>query len=237
VPSSGPARPPLSPPRQHHGCAHALRRGLLRTTTPLVLVLQHDRPLLGAPPLDNLLEAFEHPDVSYIALPTVASVGYQAKMVSRGWPAALFTPRACRAVQLVPLAALLDSTHLARVAWYRSQVFGRMRLVDLPRGAFVEDTYGQAQLAAVRAGGALALAAFGTYMLARDAPLVSHLDGHDGYAGRPDWSKWRHSQSHTPEEELARAEEAAGGVLPPPPASSFLTGFLEPACCAAPKQE
>ena len=39
-------------------------------------------------------------------------------------------------------------------------------------------------------------------------PLVTHLDGHDSRAARPDWSKWRHAELHSCTEEEAEVEEA-----------------------------
>jgi hypothetical protein len=142
------------------------------------------------------------------------TVTHAQRQKSRGVPASVFTPRWVAGVQLLPLAAYLDSTHLAPVAWYRTDVFGPGRRVPLPRGCFLEDTLGQAQLAEVRAGGPAAHARYATFLAhegAAQQPVVCHLDGHDGYAARADWSKWRHAAAHTSEEEWQRLE-AEGAV-------------------------
>jgi hypothetical protein len=204
-----------------------------------VLVVQHDRPLCSAVPLAQLLDAFaDDDDVCYVCLPTLATVGYPVKLVSRGWAGSLFSARAIGGVALQPLAATLDSTHLARVRWYDQRVFGERRPAHLPRGAFVEDTFGQAQLAevraAARAGGLSAqaevLRSYGTWVLAACTPMVSHLDGHDAGACRVTWRKWRHADEWAGSEELlAQAEREAGGCLPPPPDSCWVPGFVETA--------
>ena len=197
--------------KEHHGCAHAFRRALHRTTTPYVLALQHDRPL--AAPLDvlPLLAALDAPGVHYISIATAASVSYPAALLSRGFSPALFEKRMLGGVELRPLAAFLDSSHVARTDWYRSFVFGRERPVKLPRGAFLEDTFGQHQLALVREKGRDTLERYGTWLAASAVPVVTHLDGHDSRASRPDWVKWRHAELHSCTEEEV-GEECMEGL-------------------------
>jgi hypothetical protein len=147
-------------------------------------------------------------------LVTSTVIAHAQRLCGRGVSASVFTPRSVAGVRLLPLAAYLDSTHISPVAWYRCRVFGLARAVALPRGCYLEDTLGQAQLAEVRAGGAEAHARYGTYLAhegGAQAVVVTHLDGHDSYCGRPDWRKWRHLGAHTSEEEWA-AREAAGDL-------------------------
>ncbi len=149
-------------------------------------------------------------------LVTATAMQHVQRLCGRGVPASVFTPRVAGGVRLLPLAAYLDSTHLSPVAWYRRRVFGVARAVPLPRGCYLEDTLGQAQLAEVRAGGAEAHVRYATYLAhagdaGAQAVVVAHLDGHDSYAARPDWRKWRHLEAHTSEDAWA-VREAAGDV-------------------------
>ena len=140
-------------------------------------------------------------------------------------------------MRLVVLGAFLDSTHVASVAWYRRRVFGVERRVPLPRGCFLEDTLGQAQLAELRRDGAASHAFYGTWAAhAGDTQGtgVCHLDGHDGRAHRADWHKWRHADMHTGDEEWARREAAGELSYDEPPRGEVAAGFYD-ATEAAPR--
>jgi len=212
---------------ERHGCAHALRRGLARVTTPYVLVLQHDRALCAPVDVASLVAALEEApgDVHSVGLTTSTTVDYQHRIASRGGlPAQLFAPRRVAGLSLVPLAAFLDSTHVARVEWYKSRVFGRSRSVALPRGCFLEDTFGQWQLREVRERGAEALRSHGVYLYEQTEPCVLHLDGHDSLSSSPEWRKWRHAERHTPQAQLELLEST--GALPQH--VPRLKGFFDP---------
>ena len=219
---------------EHHGCAHALRRGLARVDTPYVLSVQHDRPLCAPVDVGRLVAAL-HADAACntLLLPTVATMDYAGKASSRSLPGDLFAPVVIGGtVQCTPLAAFLDSTHLGRTQWYREAVFGTARLVPLCRGCFLEDSFGQAQLAllrdAVKAGtGRELLLRVGCYVIC-DLPcaVVAHLDGHDQLCCDPGWKKWRHSQWHCDQEELER-QQAVGQMPCALPPDSLLPGFFD----------
>ena len=84
---------------------------------------------------------------------------------------------------LVPLLQWYDSTHVCSTRHYRDFVY-RGDLVK--RGGFVEDKLGQYQLADIRANGMDAHAKYAQFVLddGVDAPMVSHLDGHDALSFR-----------------------------------------------------
>lgn len=227
---------------QRHGCAHAFRRGLSRVTTPFVMAVQHDRPFVRPVDACELLRAFLAPGgegVHCIALPTALSAGYEDRSVSRGLPRAFFRERTreVAGLRLVPLAAFLDSTHIARCAWFRERVFGPARHAPLPRGAFLEDTMGQAQLRELRDGGSATHEWYGTFVLNNPGlgAVVAHLDCHDRFSGSGSWAKWRWHAAHTPEERWAELEDAPLSPLhcrthpggPPRLASPRVPGFGE----------
>jgi hypothetical protein len=219
---------------EHHGCAHALRRGLARVDTPLILSVQHDRPLCAPVDLGHLVAALDADAAcNTLLLPTLATMDYALKACSRSLSGDLFAPVLIGGtVQCTPLAAFLDSTHLGRTQWYREAVFGTSRLVPLCRGCFLEDSFGQAQLAllrdAVKAGtGRELLLRFGCFVVS-DLPcaVVAHLDGHDQLCCDPGWKKWKHSQWHCHQEELERLQLC--GQLPCAlPQHSLLPGFFD----------
>ena len=220
--------------QEHHGCAHALRRGLARTATRYVLSIQHDRPLCADVDLGRLVAALDaDPACNMLLLPTLATLEYAGKASSRSLPGDLFAPVLVGgAVTCTPLAAFLDSTHLGRAQWYRDTVFGNNRLVPLCRGCFLEDSFGQAQLAllrdAARAGiGRETLLRTGCYVVADiPAAVVCHLDGHDQLCSDPGWRKWRHRRWHCDQEELDRLQVC--GTLPSAlPPDSLVSGFFD----------
>lgn len=190
---------------ERHGCAHAFRRGLARVTTPLVLVVQHDRPFCAPVDLAPLVRVLEGRagEVNYVGLVTATTRDYEWCWESRGIPAAFFRSRTLVAgpTRLIPLVALLDSTHLASAAWLRSRVFGPEMRTSLPPGCFLEDTLGQAQLAELRTDPS-SHAWYGTFLASQGpgAPtLVAHLNGRDGLAETAGWRKWRLADRHTPD--------------------------------------
>jgi hypothetical protein len=197
---------------QHHGCAHGFRCALRRVTTQFVLPVQHDRPFLRSVDLSLVLRAMDEyaATVHYVGLPTAVSLMHEDKICSRGFSQAFFRERSItfEGLRLLPLAAFLDSSHLARVDWYWERVFGPLRHARLPRGCFLEDTMGQAQLRELREGGGDTHSWYGTYLLMSSPAVVAHLDGHDSRAGSSSWFKWRFVTSHTSDEQWDAIESA-----------------------------
>ena len=162
---------------------------------------------------------------------------HEHREASRGLAPGLRLPREVCGVRLVVLGAFLDSTHVASVAWYRRRVYGVERRVPLPRGCFLEDTLGQAQLAELRSVGAASHAFYGTWAAhagETQGTVVCHLDGHDGRSHRADWAKWRHAHMHTSDEEWARREAAGELSYSDPPRGEVALGFYDAAEAAPP---
>lgn len=207
---------------ERHGCAHALRRALSLVTTPLILVVQHDRPFCAAVDLRPLVDAMRlhEGSVNTIGLVTPTTRDYEKLWISRGVPNAFFRSRtlvvaASTPVRLVPIVAILDSTHLASAAWLRARVFGPEMRTSLPVGCFLEDTLGQAQLAELRADPS-SHAWYGTYLASPGlgAPvLVTHLNGRDSLADLAEWRKWRFAERHTSDAEWASWERETGTLV------------------------
>lgn len=198
---------------QRHGCAHAFRRGHARVATPFVMAVQHDRPFVRPFDACELLRVFFAPGgegVHCITLPTALTAGYEERIISRGISRTFFRERTreVAGLHLVPLAAFLDSTHVGRCAWFRERVFGPARHAPLPRGAFLEDTMGQAQLRELREGGHATHDWYGTFVVNApgQAAVVAHLDCHDRFCGTGTWGKWRWHAAHTTEERWAEIE-------------------------------
>ena len=148
----------------------------------------------------------------------------------------MFAPRVVAGVQLLPLAAMYDSTHVARLEWYTRAVFGAARCVALPRGCYLEDTLGQAQLADARARGAAALREAGTYLAHEgeaQARLVVHVSGRDSMTAREDWPKWCHVSAHTSDAAWAAAEAAGELNCDAQPRYALLPGFYDEEDAAA----
>lgn len=201
--------------QERHGCAHALRRALSLVATRCVFVCQHDRVLQNEAPVllvANVVLTAAH--VNAVNLSTITTVtAFHSRF---GLSALLFKPQTVLGLRLVPLPAFRDSNYVARTDWLRDAVFGPLRGCALPRGAYLEDTFGQAQLAAVKRGGAEALARYGTFVLVdSEAATVRHLNGRDLLAASGLWRKYAHSNAQTDEAEWERAE--AAGETPQPP--------------------
>ena len=149
-------------------------------------------------------------------------------------------------LELLPLVQFYDSMHVARTAWYLSNVFGRERYCSLPRGGFVEDTLGQRMLSEIRGPRGLAAHAdFGVF-LARfgdGETRCGHIDGHDPRMADAGSAKFAFAERHTSEEAWGAMEEqeraggsTTGGEGDPEDAPEggygegvvFLRGFLDP---------
>ena len=148
-------------------------------------------------------------------------------------------------LELLPLVQFYDSMHVARTAWYLSNVFGRERYCSLPRGGFIEDTLGQRMLSEIRGPRGLAAHAdFGVF-------LARFGDGGRGAATStgttPGWRTRGAPSSHSPSGTRPRRRGgrwrnrngrglATGGEGDPEDAPEgdygegvvFLRGFLDP---------
>ena len=102
---------------EHRGFALGVRRAVAAARTEFVLVVQHDRPLIRAAPLEELVAAMsEQPELTHVALPTgrtqpgtyehLAASKYAIKLEARCVRS--------RGLRFVPLLQFYDSTHLSR---------------------------------------------------------------------------------------------------------------------------
>mmetsp|Transcript_28369 Transcript_28369/g.90265 ORF Transcript_28369/g.90265 Transcript_28369/m.90265 type:complete len:461 (+) Transcript_28369:78-1460(+) len=166
-----------------HGFGFAVRAALEHVLTPYVIVMQHDRPFTRPVDIPRVLAAMEADPskFKYVGLPTSTTLGHQYHVLSKyGIRIEPLKVDKC-GLQFVPLIQWYDSTHLCETEHYRRFVFGPRRLVA--RGGFIEDKFGQAELADIRSRGVtVAHHEYGTFLAAGDGftePCVGHLDGRD----------------------------------------------------------
>jgi len=120
-----------------------------------------------------------HPHrIGYLGLPTSTTLKHPQKVLSK-YRIRIEAVEIGGGLRAMPLLQFYDSTHIARTKWYRSVVFGRGLVA---RGGFIEDKFGQAQLADIlRRGVVAAHPDYGTWICDDGVPLpmVGHLDGRD----------------------------------------------------------
>eukprot|EP00435_Cladocopium_sp_Y103_P075008 s225_g53.t1 len=171
---------------EHKGFAGCLHIALRKVTSPYVLVLQHDRPCLRPFDLKGLLEAMQaQPNLKYVGLPTKASLArtgqeYFASQWQVGQDLQAMLEVSLGPVILRPLFLWYDSAHICSVEHYKNLVFRKGRQWS---GGFIEDSFGQEMLAALRVASASGNVTevheiYGTYLYDDGAgPIVGHLDG------------------------------------------------------------
>lgn len=164
-----------------NGQAMAVKAGLAEVRTPLVLVHQHDLEFLfdfNLPTALDVLESSDN-DVKYLGLPLLTNLHYEG--IAWQHHGVRVNEVAVGGLRLVPIIFWYDSTHLASVDHYRSLVFGPEEAYRA--GAFVEETFGVRQRAAIMAGGMAVHPRFGTYHCLSHAPggsrraAICHLNG------------------------------------------------------------
>jgi len=200
---------------KHHGFSHAVKRGLMRVTTPYVLIGQHDRAFSRPAPLSGALEVLgSEPGVSYLTFPTSSTVRHDTW--TKQYNLAPVPRKVGGGLELIPLIQFYDSMHVARTEWYLYRIFGKGRWVNLRTGGFIEDVLGQHMIAVIRSQGMASHAQFETFVVveadgdgcARRPPCVHHLDGHNKRNATHEGSQYRHRDAHT---EWDAVEGGAGG--------------------------
>ena len=172
---------------ERHGFGHALKRGVMRVTTPYVLIAQHDRVFTRDAPMRAVLDIMETDEsVACVGFPTKTTLSHDKSHRSRfpGYGAFDLPRRSYDehpGLELVPLTQFYDSMHVARTSFYLSFVYGQKRWANLPVGAFIEDTLGQQMLEDLRRNGPSAHAKYRTFIVEDDdkTPMAGHIDGHD----------------------------------------------------------
>jgi len=192
-----------------HGFGFAVRAALEHVRTKYVLIMQHDRPFTKRADVPRVLAAMEaHPErLKYVGMPTSTTVTHQSHVLSKyrihiePWQAD------DAGLLMMPLIQWYDSTHICEVEYYRKFVFGPRKLVA--RGGFIEDKFGQAQLADIRARGVeVSHRDWGTFIAAGSGfaePVVGHLDGRDALNA----SKFVWTKAEADESDVLQQQEVA----------------------------
>jgi hypothetical protein len=173
-----------------HGFAFAVRKALESVTTPLVMVVQHDRYLCRAFGMEKLVSFMVDESeaaskgVEYVCLKSNATSDYINYVRSRYQMNIVpYSRTLVSDNDLVPLLFWYDSTHIARTSYYLDFVFGYIKgargRFKLRTGDFIEDKLGQCQLNTIKAQGMGEHARFGTFLLddGEEMPIVRHASG------------------------------------------------------------
>jgi hypothetical protein len=201
--------------QERHGFAHALRRGLMRVTTPYILVAQHDRSFRRTVPMQDVIESMSRDDaINYVGFPTSSTVDYIRLIRDKYAMKISPIPSSVNPdISFVPLVQWYDSMHIAKTEFYKSRIFGMQRFVNLPPGGFIEDTLGQAMLATIKQEGMMAHAQYGMFICSDgNGVAVSHIDGHDSRAATSECRKFEHTGGHTGEEDWQVIEHGHGDL-------------------------
>lgn len=199
--------------QERHGFAHALRRGLMKVTTPYVLVAQHDRSFRRSVPIHDIVESMHHDNnISYVGFPTHSTVDYVRFIRDKYAIKISPVPSLTNAdISFVPLVQWYDSMHVAKTEFYKSRIFGKQRFVNLPPGGFIEDTLGQAMLATIKQEGMISHSQYGMFVCNDgNGVAVSHIDGHDSRAATSECKKYEHVSGHTAEDIWQAIEHGQG---------------------------
>jgi len=199
----------------HRGFGGCVYCGLRRVTTPYVLVVQHDRPLVRPFSASSIVRAMEasHGAVKYVGLPTKASLSKISpdSMMHYGIPKRECTlpPEVSQAaavagIELRVLPFWYDSSHICLVSHYMEFVFLKGRV---PGGAFPEDSVGQELVTELKnANGTWreVHAAFSTFLVVDGPlPMVGHFRGRKyrdlEERKRLGWTGWRLPRPPKPE--------------------------------------
>eukprot|EP00935_MAST-01C_sp_MAST-1C-sp1_P002038 g2038.t1 len=177
---------------ERQGFGYALKAAILKPgliCTPYVLVLQHDRTFMRSLNLPAVIRAMDGVEgANYVGFPSSTvlnhglapegsdvhqagcgpSVGGYLHFVASKYKVYLaphvLTPPELGGSKLVPLVQWYDSTHVARLNYYREFVYSRKKL-RVKKGGFIEDKLGQQQLQEIKEGGMAAFTPYGTYVL------------------------------------------------------------------------
>mmetsp|Transcript_4593 Transcript_4593/g.10816 ORF Transcript_4593/g.10816 Transcript_4593/m.10816 type:complete len:202 (+) Transcript_4593:197-802(+) len=125
------------------------------------------------------------PTINYVTLQTKSTLNNTKRMASilnrSGFsvkiPKEAYEPRTVEGVPLTPIVSWVDSTHICKTSWYRDFVFNRF-LKLVVRGGFIEDQFGQAQIAHIRECGFGVHEFWGTWLLDdKQERCVGHVHG------------------------------------------------------------
>eukprot|EP00750_Incisomonas_marina_P014592 INCI17691.5.p1 GENE.INCI17691.5~~INCI17691.5.p1 ORF type:complete len:589 (-),score=79.91 INCI17691.5:69-1835(-) len=187
------------PMATHHGFGYLVKAALRLVRTEFVLVAQHDWVFLRGFDLEGVIKSMKaNPEtLKYIGLPCSRGVDYLKKMQMR-YPR-LDLPKEPLTyglgTKVVPMLFWFDKTHIARADHYREfvlsfaarQAAGWGKETHVRRGNFIEDTFGQAELADIKSNGIAAHAKYGNFLLVEmeakgkqgevPVPVIYHRNG------------------------------------------------------------
>eukprot|EP00123_Amoebidium_parasiticum_P005069 comp16315_c0_seq1/m.14103 comp16315_c0_seq1/g.14103 ORF comp16315_c0_seq1/g.14103 comp16315_c0_seq1/m.14103 type:complete len:287 (-) comp16315_c0_seq1:294-1154(-) len=167
---------------ERNGFGFAVKQALELVTTPYVKVVQHDRNFVKGIDVQPLITAMEGSNaLNYVGLRIGTTRDLLHKTVSKY--AIKTEALIVNNLRFLPLLQWHDSTHICKTEYYRNFVFGPDNRVA--RGGFIEDKFGQIQIADIRANGMSAFEKYGTYVYddGTEDVYVCHLDGHDLLSG------------------------------------------------------
>ena len=176
--------------KEHHGFPLALRQGISRVRTPLVMVLQHDRAFVNDVDIARVCREMRrcHDWLYYVGFPTKSTIRHDLVMLGqsggalapapfRTQPApegaehyaaaarGTYTDPNEKGLTLLPLYRFYDSTHVAQTAWYADFIFGVGAPWKFARRGFVEEKVTEVLTPAVLDGGVAAHRPYGMYLL------------------------------------------------------------------------
>ncbi|KAI8915214.1 hypothetical protein DFJ77DRAFT_548446 [Powellomyces hirtus] len=169
------------------GFALAVRAGLTtHVRTRYTMVLQHDWAWVHPTPVVAIVGAMKrHAEIKYVTFPSTRSLEYARRRKHNEFPDSV-PCGATYAIPLTPLFFFYDRPHVCETEHYKTNVFGRGLFA---RGDFIEDTYSQILVAAVKAPAknedkVKAWEPFGTFLYyAHEGAvrIVRHVNGRNGY--------------------------------------------------------
>eukprot|EP00927_Polykrikos_kofoidii_P009440 TRINITY_DN13935_c0_g1_i1.p1 TRINITY_DN13935_c0_g1~~TRINITY_DN13935_c0_g1_i1.p1 ORF type:complete len:387 (+),score=62.23 TRINITY_DN13935_c0_g1_i1:36-1163(+) len=174
-----------------HGFGFAVRAALPLVRTPYVFVMQHDRSIMRPANIRRLVAAMERDParLKYIGLPTATTLGHKSHVLSKYGIHIEAHIADSDGLVLMPLIQWYDSAHVCETEYYRNFVFDPVRKL-VARGGFIEDKFGQFQLADIRKRGVdVAHPEYGTFIAVGPASefgehIIGHLDGRDMRNGK-----------------------------------------------------
>ena len=176
-------------------------------TSPYVMVVQHDYCFVRPVDVSAAVHVMQrHAAVKYVGFSSSTTMAYREQVQSiRGDREQVqkleIQPVLGLGLPLLPLLFWYDKIHVAERAHYLSAVFGidatggdaaaaagaatgaGLAAEDgsvcvVKRGEFIEDSFGQAQLADIKRHGLRAHAKYGTYLVDDgQGPMITHIDG------------------------------------------------------------
>ncbi|KAJ3156099.1 hypothetical protein HDU86_004067 [Geranomyces michiganensis] len=167
------------------GFALAVRTGLMYVETPFTMVLQHDWAFVHTLDVCGLLKQMEAESdaIKYVTFPSTRSLEMGRRQKHHDLP----PPTVAQFdIPLLPLYFFADKPHICSTQHYKTRVFG---LQIFQRGDFIEDTYGQMLMSAVKVpktleGKIAVWRTYGTYIYHAHAGayrIVRHVNGRNGF--------------------------------------------------------